>query len=30
MAARKRKTENRREPDLVIKPIPRAVRAVLS
>ena len=30
MAARKRKTENRQEPDLVIKPIPHAVRAALS
>lgn len=30
MAARKRKTENEQEPDLIIKPIPRAVRAALS
>ena len=30
MAARKRKTENEQEPDLVIKPIPRAIRAALS
>lgn len=30
MAVRKRKTENEQEPDLVIKPIPRDVRAVLS
>ena len=30
MAARKRKTDNEQEPDLVIKPIPRAVRAALS
>lgn len=30
MAARKRKTENEPEFDFVIKPIPRAVRAMLS
>ena len=30
MAARKRKTENKQEPDLIIKPIPRVVRAALS
>lgn len=30
MAARKRKTENEQSSDLVIKPIPRAVRAALS
>ena len=29
MAARKRKTENRPEPDFVIKPIPHAVRAAI-
>lgn len=30
MAARKRKTENEQESDLIIKPIPRTVRAMLS